>query len=215
MSVSLVDCPGEDSGRRAILQSPQRLVMTRRAVAYAAQLHAGQWRLADRAPFIVHPLEVACLLHHAGARDHVIAAGVLHDVIEKTDADADDLRARFGSRITTLVLAVTEDERIIGYTERKAALCEQVAEAGHDALMVFAADKVSKARELSLVNARTGQQCVRARDDRLAYYSRCLQVIEQLLPNSSLVGELRKTLERAARRRYSQQIERGSASWQR
>jgi (p)ppGpp synthase/HD superfamily hydrolase len=42
----------------------------------------------------------------------VIAAG--HDVLEKTDADAEDLRARFGLPIATLVLAVSEDQTIIG-----------------------------------------------------------------------------------------------------
>jgi (p)ppGpp synthase/HD superfamily hydrolase len=63
-------------------------------------------------PFIEHPLEVAMLLYHAGASDHVIAAGVLHDTIEKTSTNAAGLRARFGSAIATLLLAVSEDPRI-------------------------------------------------------------------------------------------------------
>jgi hypothetical protein len=41
-----------------------------------------------------------------------------------------------------------EDERSIGYADRKAALREQVARAAHEALMVFAADKIPKVREL-------------------------------------------------------------------
>ena len=74
-----------------------RLPQTRAAVAYAERQHAGQRRSADGAPFIEHPLEVATLLYHAGASDQVIAAGVLHDTIEKTSTNATDLRARFGS----------------------------------------------------------------------------------------------------------------------
>ena len=99
-----------------------RLPKTQAALAYAERLHARQTRRVDGAPFIVHPLEVACLLFGAGAPDHVIAAGALHDVIEKTDADAADLRARFGAAVTRLVLAVTEDRSISSHTARKAAL---------------------------------------------------------------------------------------------
>ena len=138
------------------------------------------------------------MLYHAGAPDDVIAAGVLHDIIEKTDANAADLRTRFGLPIATLVLAVTEDERIIGYAERKAALREQVARAGRQALMVFAADKISKVRELSLETAQTRPQAARvsrSRNCRLAHYRHCLGLLEELLTDSPLVAELRTQLE--------------------
>ena len=61
-------------------------------------MHAGQRRQLDGAPFIEHPLEVAAILHDAGAPDHVIAAGILHDTLEKTDA---------GFSITAIHLDVT------------------------------------------------------------------------------------------------------------
>ena len=80
----------------------------------------------------------------------MIAAGLLHDTLEKADAAEADLSRVFGTHVTGLVLAVTEDDQIRGYAHRKAALRDQVAHAGDEALMLFAADKVSKARELSL-----------------------------------------------------------------
>lgn len=175
--------------------------MTRRAIVYAERVHEGQRRSSDGGPFIAHPLEVACLLYDAGAADHVIAAGVLHDVLEKTDADAADLQARFGLRVATLVLAVSDDPRIGSYAERKAALRAQVARAGREALMVFAADKVSKVRELNPENARSGEQSApgsRGRDRRIAHYRQCLQLLEELLTDSSLVAQLRTELEHAA-----------------
>lgn len=89
--------------------------MTQAALAYAERLYTGQTRKVDGAPFILHPIEVATLLYDAGAPDHVIAAGALHDTIEKTDLDAAELRQRFGATITDLVLAVSEDPRIRGY----------------------------------------------------------------------------------------------------
>jgi (p)ppGpp synthase/HD superfamily hydrolase len=75
------------------------LPQTHLAVTYAERMHAGQ-RRADGSPFILHPLEVASLLYYTGAPDHLIAAAVMHDLIEKTDASAADLQARFGPRIT-------------------------------------------------------------------------------------------------------------------
>lgn len=46
------------------------------------------------------------------------------------------------------MLAVSDDDRITGYAKRKAALRQQVAGGGEEALTLFAADKLSKLREL-------------------------------------------------------------------
>lgn len=170
-----------------------RLPKTSAALAYAQERHAGQRRDADGAPFIEHPAEVAWLLYRAGAPDDVIAAGVLHDTIEKTGADIDELRSRFGDRTAELVQAVSEDPRIPTYARRKAALRDQVADAGRDALMVFAADKISKVRELEL---RRGPAKVPQR--RLAHYRRCLELLERLLSGSPLVLQLRAEFDRMA-----------------
>jgi (p)ppGpp synthase/HD superfamily hydrolase len=171
----------------------ERLPRTRAALSYAEERHAGQRRKADGAPFIEHPLEVAWLLYRAGAPDDVIAAGVLHDTVEKTGADIADLRARFGTRTAALVAAVSEDSDIPTYAKRKAALRDQVAAAGPEALMVFAADKVSKVRELSLEPSSR-----KLSQRRLTHYRRCLELLERLLSDSPLVAELRVALSQAA-----------------
>ena len=142
-------------------------------------------------PFIAHPIEVASLLYEAGARDDVVAAGLLHDVIEKTDVNAAQLRARFGTGVARLVLAVSEDDGIGSYARRKAALRDQAADAGEEALMVLAADKISKTRELRL----HGGPARRPRQRRLAHYRDCLGLLEERLPGSRLVKELGTELE--------------------
>lgn len=126
------------------------------------------------------------LLLEAGAPDHVVAAGVLHDVIEKSGVDGGDLRAQFGDDVADLVLAVSEDEHIVGYAARKAALREQVAAAGDEALTVFAADKVSKARELRFTSEPAPRQ--------LRHLRTCLELLEELAPASPFVAELRREL---------------------
>ncbi|MGO9488643.1 MAG: HD domain-containing protein [Solirubrobacteraceae bacterium] len=175
--------------------SVQGLPKTQAALDYARDLHAGQSREVDGAPFIVHPREVAELLYTAGAPDDVIAAGALHDVIEKTPAGSSDLRRRFGSRVAGLVLAVSVDERIRGYAARKVALSDRVADAGEEALMLFAADKISKARELRLLDdGLPGGGRPHPGDAspawRLAHYRRCLALLRERLPDSPLVRQL-------------------------
>jgi len=172
---------------------------THAAITYARRMHAGQ-RQGDGTPFIDHPLEVASLLYEAGAADDLIAAGVMHDLIEKTDASTSDLRQRFGPRITDLVLAVSENGQITGYAKRKAALRQQVADAGEGALTLFAADKLSKLRELrreaaSDIDARSTPGRVRElRARRLRHYERSLALLEERLAESPLVADLRHEL---------------------
>jgi (p)ppGpp synthase/HD superfamily hydrolase len=169
-------------------------------------MHAGQ-RRADGSPFIQHPLEVASLLYRDGAADHLVAAGVLHDLIEKTSATAEELEARFEFEVTGLVLAVSDDDGISRYGARKAALRRQVAAAGGEALTLFAADKLSKLRELRRETGRDrdlGSRLGRLhelRARRLKHYQRSLALLEERLPESSLVRDLRRELEAYQRER--------------
>lgn len=183
-------------GRRRIPTFASGLPQTRAAVEYAERAHSGQLR-TDGTAFVLHPLEVASLLYYAGAPDHVIAAGALHDVLEKADRSAIELQESFGSRITGLVLAVSDDDQITGYATRKAALRRQVAGAGEEALTLFAADKLSKLRELHREaatedgNSATPGPVRQLRARRLRHYQRSLALLEERLPESPLVREIR------------------------
>ena len=168
----------------------QGLPRTRSAIAYARRMHDGQRREVDGAPFIEHPLEVASLLYYAGAPDRVIAAGVLHDTLEKTAATEQALAARFGSEIAAIVRSVSEDQRITAYKERKEALRNQVENAGQDALAVFAADKLSKIRELR--HATRHQTRFRR---KLRHYTECVALLQRRLPEFSLVRAAQRELD--------------------
>jgi (p)ppGpp synthase/HD superfamily hydrolase len=166
---------------------------TRAALAFAAQRHAGQRRDVDGAPFMMHPIEVASLLHEAGYPDEVVAAGVLHDVLEDTDAERSELARRFGMEVAELVAALTEDPSIPDRAERKAALRRQVAEAGNEAAAVFAADKVSKARELRL-RMENGPPD-ESTPVKVAHYSESLAMLAETIPDQPLVAQLREELQ--------------------
>jgi (p)ppGpp synthase/HD superfamily hydrolase len=141
----------------------KRSPLTRDALAFAHARHGVQ---------VTHPVEVACLLHEAGYSDEVVAAGVLHDVVEDTHAELSDLEGRFGPYVAELVAAVSDDPAIEDHAQRKAALRRQVAGAGECAAAVFAADKVSKARELRLRVSRG--QSERGDESKVAHYEASL-----------------------------------------
>jgi (p)ppGpp synthase/HD superfamily hydrolase len=167
------------------------------ALGFARELHHGQRRGSDAAPFILHPLEVAALLFNTGHAEPVVAAALLHDTVEDTAAGLDEIRERFGDEVAGLVGAVTEDARIEDPAERKAALRRQVAVAGPDASSIYAADKVAKVREL---RARLTLDPDRLRNDpdeqlRLDHYMESLRMLEELTPEHPQVRQLRFELE--------------------
>jgi (p)ppGpp synthase/HD superfamily hydrolase len=172
----------------------ERLPLTRTALEFASRRHAGQRRGGDEAPFVLHPLEVGSLLSLAGYADHTVAAGVLHDVLENTDTNEVELESRFGPRVSALVRAVSDDPSIEDEQARKAALRSQVASASVEAAAIFAADKVSKARELRL-KLSCGLPGDEA-DRQLGHYWASLSMLEALLGRRHpLVEQLRFELE--------------------
>jgi hypothetical protein len=80
--------------------------------------------------------------------DCVVAAAVLHDVLEDTDAERSELEARFGPEVAELVALVSDDPSIDDEEQREDDVRERVRRAGGYALVVYAADKVATIREL-------------------------------------------------------------------
>jgi (p)ppGpp synthase/HD superfamily hydrolase len=158
----------------------------RSALAFASSRHAGQYREVDRAPFIAHPIEVARLLRRDRYPDHVVAAGLLHDLLEKTPTTDAELARRFGLRIARLVTTVSDDPSIESYDERKRDLRERVERADSDALAVFAADKVAKVREHALRPRRRRHDAdTRA---KLAHYGASLAMLRRVAGELALVN---------------------------
>src|ERR671916_986121 len=78
-----------------------------RAFHYAAAAHEGQVRRSGE-PFVHHPWATAKICAELRLDDQSIAAALLHDVVEDTEADLDDIRLEFGDEIATLVEGVTK-----------------------------------------------------------------------------------------------------------
>jgi hypothetical protein len=186
------------SGRTRMTPIPRfldGLPVARAAWEYADQVHRGQTRKFDGVPFLTHPCEVARILHGLGAPDRLVAAGLLHDTVERTDATPAELRRRFGREVSDLVLAVTEDPGIYSYRRRKAALRHRATSTGEEAAVLFAADKLSKVRQYRAQLAQLTSAGQQPRPRRLHHYRRSLTLLERAIPGHPLVGELEAELE--------------------
>ena len=93
-----------------------------RAFDYACEYHKGQRRNSGE-DFIHHPWSVAVICCDMKLDSSTIAAALLHDVVEDTEADADGLRAEFGDEVTVLVEGVTKLSRM-NFASREQAQVE-------------------------------------------------------------------------------------------
>ena len=82
-----------------------------RAYQMAARAHAPQRRKSGE-PYIVHPLAVARIVADLGLDDVAIAAALLHDAVEDTRIELDDIRRAFGPEVAAIVDGVTKLDRI-------------------------------------------------------------------------------------------------------
>ncbi|TGK55209.1 bifunctional (p)ppGpp synthetase/guanosine-3',5'-bis(diphosphate) 3'-pyrophosphohydrolase [Leptospira wolffii] len=87
------------------------LELVEKAYKVSDESHHGQFRLSGE-PYIVHPLQVGFILFELGLDEKVIAAGILHDVIEDTKYTREEMVRDFGTEVTQLVEGVTKISEI-------------------------------------------------------------------------------------------------------
>ena len=83
------------------------------AVSFAARAHHGQTRKDGRTPYVSHVYRVALIARHVFGIDDpaVLTAAVLHDTIEDTTTDFDDVAKQFGPQIAGWVALLSKDKR--------------------------------------------------------------------------------------------------------
>jgi guanosine-3',5'-bis(diphosphate) 3'-pyrophosphohydrolase len=104
------------------------------AAAFAARAHRHQLRKDRETPYVSHVFRVCLVVRHVFGFDdpRMLAAAILHDTIEDTATDCDDIIERFGPDVARWVAALTkdmrlpDDEREEAYTRALAAADWQV-----------------------------------------------------------------------------------------
>lgn len=82
-----------------------------KALCFAIEKHSGQVRKFSSTPYILHPLEVSTIVGTMTDDKEILAAAVLHDTVEDTDATLEEIREKFGKRVALLVMTETEEKR--------------------------------------------------------------------------------------------------------
>jgi (p)ppGpp synthase/HD superfamily hydrolase len=117
------------------------------ALRFARRAHLGQHRKQTHEQFVEHPIAVATLISEAGFNGSILAAAYLHDVVEKSEVESAEIRERFGPDVAEVVDALTDDDSLEDYAERKRALRRQVLESSRDSVLIYAADRVANMRD--------------------------------------------------------------------
>ncbi|MCA9275978.1 MAG: HD domain-containing protein [Phycisphaerales bacterium] len=119
------------------------------AASYAARAHNHQYRKDKKTPFVAHPFRVAMVLRDIfGCDDEVaICTALLHDTIEDTRTDFDDINKRFGRSVAQCVACMTKNMLLIE-PEREKDYDKRLAEGPWQARIVKLADVYDNGMDL-------------------------------------------------------------------
>lgn len=111
------------------------------AIAFAARAHHGQLRKDKHTPYVSHVYRVAMTVRHVFGFDdpQLLAAAILHDTIEDTTTDCDDIIEKFGEQVARWVVALTKDKRLADH-DREKAYCAQLVAGGWPVCVLKLAD---------------------------------------------------------------------------
>lgn len=125
------------------------VLLTRAALA-AAEAHKGQTRKGGEVPYVNHVIEVAHLVAEAGGTPEMVAAALLHDVVEDTEATEATIAAAFGPCIATLVAGLTDASEwsSLPREERKRRQAEHMGRAPRAIRLIKIADQTSNVRDV-------------------------------------------------------------------
>ena len=119
--------------------------MIREAAEFAERAHEGVYRKGTKIPYITHPMETAAIVTAFTNEPEMIAAALLHDVIEDAGVTKEELEEKFGPRVAFLVESESEDKSR-SWMERKGTTVEHLKSATRDEKILALADKLSNIR---------------------------------------------------------------------
>lgn len=177
----------------------QRSRQVREALEAAHRAHAGQIRNGSGGmAYVEHPRAVAELLAEQDYADETLAAALLHDVVEDSEMTVEGLRSQFGPPIAEIVAALSDDESIEPYRDRKAEHRERVLAAGGEALAIYGADKLNNLTNLHRAHAAEGSAVEREfnvpLDLKLDVWAEDLEMLRREAPQLPFLDELEAEL---------------------
>lgn len=161
-----------------VVLTPEELAendLLNNAISFAVEKHKNGLRKGTKMPYIVHPLEVMHNLMLMGADKNLMAAGVLHDTVEDTDATLEEIAAKFGDDVAALVSSHTEKDKLLPWKTRKEIALEHLKHANKREQMLVLADKLSNmraiARDYATLKEKLWDRFNRGKDSQAWYYN--------------------------------------------
>ncbi len=119
---------------------------------FVIEAHKGQKRKFTDVDYVTHPMETANILWEA--TDHnittdILSAALLHDVIEDTHINLEDIKNKFGSKIAYLVLELTSNKTEQLKMGKKNYLLNKINNMTSDAFTIKLADRLSNVSDLT------------------------------------------------------------------
>ena len=130
-----------------------------------------------------HMLQGAVFAQREGAPDELVAAALLHDIVEDSTATSDEIASRFGPEVAGWVEILTEDISIADYHERKEEHRKRVLDGGSVTASIYLADKLARTRTFLAGDGR-------AEPDRLEHYWDTLELFAGRRPELPFLAEL-------------------------
>ena len=110
----------------------------------------GAFRKGTKIPYITHPMETAVIVSAFTDDEEIIAAALLHDVMEDAGVTREELEDTFGSRVADLVVDESEDKSR-SWQERKTRTVRHLCTASREIKILALGDKLSNMRDYLVV----------------------------------------------------------------
>lgn len=149
-------------------------------------------------PYIEHPRQVAELLAEHDYDETVLAAALLHDVVENSGATVEQLRKQFGEPVAQLVDCLSDDESIPDWHQRKLEHRDRVAADGAAARAIYGADKLVNITTLRGAYAEQGEavgvEFEPSLDQKVEVWAADLEMLRRLEPELAFLDQLAEQL---------------------
>ena len=120
-----------------------------KAIIFATNAHRNTERRGKSFAYIIHPLESMAIVATMSKDQDLLAAAVLHDVVEDTDVTIEDIRREFGERVASIIKNETVmDDGNLSWKERKTLSIKHIKESSIDSKIVALGDKLSNMRTI-------------------------------------------------------------------
>ncbi|MFH1547603.1 MAG: HD domain-containing protein [bacterium] len=179
--------------------------LIQKAIRFAIQIHeldTKKRRKGTEIPYVTHPLTVGLILGRVTGNENIIAAGLLHDIIEDCEPYGKINKAfiekEFNADVARMVDDVTESDKTLPWMERKMAALSHVKDMKHDSILVKSADVLHNLSELNEDIANHGVSVFSkfngSKEDTILRYNRLIPELRKAWPKNPLLSELQNAL---------------------